>query len=434
MRQLNRRKFLARSGMAFAGGTALALGAPSRRQRGAGDRVVLGILGCSRGRYLAREFARHNVAVAYICDPDEERLGEGKRDARADHGVSDMRRIFDDASVDAVVVATPDHWHVPAAILACKAGKHVYVEKPCSHNIREGRLLVETARRTRRVVAVGTQSRSTTVLKNGIDRLRRGAIGEILIAKAWNSQRRKNIGHMKPSEPPAGLHYDLWIGPAPMRPFQANCHHYSWHWWYDFGTGDAGNDGVHEIDVALWGLGAAGHPTRASGHATKMFFDDDQEFPDTLYVTFEYPGDGSIGGKKLLVYEQRIWSPYKQEAVDNGNMFYGTKGYLLLSKRFGWKLYGEGGKLLEEEDGPCEIHEHLANFLDAILSGRAPSADSETGHRSATLAHLANILGRTGRGSVAFDPQREEITGDRAANAFVTRAYRENHWAVPRGV
>ena len=254
--------------------------------------------------------------------------------------VGDFRRILDDKSVDAVAIAAPDHWHGPAAIMASDAGKHVYVEKPCSHNIREGRLMVEAARRNKRVMQVGSQSRSTKVLQNGIKQIRDGAIGQVLADKAWNSQKRKNIGYQKPSKVPPRFDYDLWVGPSPMRPFQSNCHHYTWHWWHDFGTGDIGNDGIHELDIAAWGLGVESHPTQISGHGSKMFFDDDQQFPDTQYVTFEFPtGDGDKC--KLLTYEQRLWSPYFQEGDENGNVFYGTEGYLMLCKYSGWRLFGK---------------------------------------------------------------------------------------------
>lgn len=426
MTMQNRRAFLKGTGLACLAGASMA--------RGAGDRITVAVLGGSRGRSLARELARRNVRVAYVCDPDKSRLGRMKREVNAGHGIIDFRRALDDKSVDAVVVATPDHWHVPASILALEAGKHVYVEKPCSHNIREGRLLVEAAKRTRRVVSVGTQSRSTTALRNGINALREGAIGDILIAKAWNSQKRQDIGRGKEAPPPKDLDYDMWVGPAPMRPFRTTCHHYTWHWWHDFGTGDAGNDGVHEIDIARWGLGVETHPVRASGYGGKMFFDDDQQFPDTQYVTFEYPGSGKAGEKRMLVYEHRIWSPYKQDTWDNGNSFYGTKGMMIMSKRGAWHMYGPNNQLIHEEKGGCSLSEHISNFLDAILSGRKSSADAETGHLSATLAHLANILARTGCGTVQFDPEKERITNAPEADALVKRSYRENHWAIPKGV
>jgi predicted dehydrogenase len=432
METSNRRGFFKRAASTTAGAAALAWGTTAPGAVGANERIVMGVVGMSRGRMLARALAGHGVKIAYVCDVDQGRLQAAQREFGAEHAVTDLRRILDDPSVDALAIATPDHWHAPAAIAACNAGKHVYVEKPCSHNIREGRLMIEAARRTGRVIQVGSQSRSTKVLQNGIQRLREGAIGEILVAKAWNSQRRANIGHKQPSDPPPGFDYDLWVGPAPMRPYRANCQHYTWHWWYDFGTGDAGNDGIHELDIARWGLGDPDHPTAVSGHGSKMFFDDDQQFPDTLYVTYEYPDGQGPSGKRLLVYEQRIWSPYVQEGLENGNAFYGTEGCLMLGKIGGWKLYGPRNKLLEQEEGRFSDDDHAADFLDAIRSARKPNADIEVGHRSAVLAHLANLLARTGTRQLVFDPPTEQIVDDPEADALTRRTYREGHWAVPK--
>ena len=206
--------------------------------------------------------------------------------------------------------------------------------------------MVEAARRHKRVVQVGTQSRSGEHVRKAIAMLRDGAIGEVLVAKATNSQRRGNIGHAKPSRPPAYLDYDLWLGAAPEVPFQPNRFHYTWHWWYDFGTGDIGNDGVHDIDIARWGLGVAGHPSRVSGCGSKLYFDDDQQFPDTQYVTYEYPAEAKGGRKRMLIFEQRIWSPYRQEGHENGDVFYGTKGMMILGKGGGYRLFGERNKLI----------------------------------------------------------------------------------------
>jgi len=434
MKPIARRSFLKQASAAAAGATTTAWSLPALGAAGANERITVGVVGCSRGTRDAQDLATNGAKIAYVCDPDEARMNRAKQQLKADRAVTDLRRILDDKAVDAVVVAAPDHWHAPATILACEAGKHVYVEKPCCHNIREGRLMIEVARRTRRVVQVGSQSRSTTVLKGAIQLLREGAIGDILVAKAWNSQRRGNIGHKKPSKPPAGFDYDLWVGPAPMRPYQSNCHHYTWHWWYDFGTGDAGNDGVHEMDIAIWGLDIQTHPVRASGQGGKLHFDDDQQFPDTQYVTFEYAGDGKPGRQPVVVYEHRIWSPYVLEGLEDGNAFYGTKGYMILGKRVGWKLYGEKNKLLQEVKGKYSTPEHTKDFLDAIRSPKRPNADIEIGHRSSTLVHLANILARSNRGTLAFDPKTEQIVGDAEANALTKRRYRQGHWAVPRGV
>ena len=424
-----RRTFLKQTAAA----STLAWAGASVSAAGANERISIAVLGTSRGLTLAREFVKHGQRLAYVCDVDSTRAARAKSDVGAEKSVGDLRRVLDDKSVDAVAIATPDHWHAPATILACEAGKHVYVEKPCAHNIREGRLMIEAARRTKRVVQVGTQSRSTKTIQNAMKLLHEGAIGEVLLAKAWNSQRRGNIGHAKPSDPPAGFDHDLWIGPAPMRPFQSNRQHYNWHWWYDFGTGDAGNDGVHDLDIALWGLGVNTHPTSVAGHCSKLYFDDDQQFPDTQNVTFEFAPDKS-GRKKQLIYEHRIWAPYPIAGHDNGNAFYGTKGWMELGKKDGWKLYGPRNKLIDQEQGTFSVTDHTADFLQAVRSGKRPNADIEIGHRSAALAHLANILARTGRHSLDFDPHKERFPTDTQADAHVSRSYRENHWAVPKGV
>jgi predicted dehydrogenase len=342
--------------------------------------------------------------------------------------------VLDDGSVEAVWIATPDHWHGPATILACDAGKHVYVEKPCCHNIREGRLMIEAARRNKKVVQVGTQSRSTAHVQKAMARLREGAIGDVLVSKAWNSQKRGSIGHAQPTEPPSTLDFDLWVGPAPMVPFQANMLPSIWRWWYAFGAGDMGNDGVHDIDLALWGLGAKTHPSSIVALGGKYFFDDDQQFPDTQYVVFEYPGDGSVGQRRQLIFEQRIWSQYTQEGFENGNAFYGTEGMMLLGKKGGYKIFGPRNKLVEEfTGGEPDLAAHHQNFFDCIASGERPNADIEINHYSSALCHLGNIATRAG-GKVEFDPDSEKAVGNPAAEKLVRREYREGHWAVPRNV
>jgi predicted dehydrogenase len=304
------------------------------------------------------------------------------------------------------------------------------VEKPVSHNIREGRLLAEAARRNKRVVQVGTQSRSAAHVKRAMELLHNGAIGDVLIAKAWNSQLRGNIGHAKPSTPPPQLDYDLWIGPAPMMPYQTNLLHSSWRWFLPFGAGDAGNDGVHDIDLARWGLGVDTHPNMIAGLGGKYFFDDDQQFPDTQYVVFEYENGAK---KKQLIYEHRIWSPYVQEGNENGNAFYGTKGMMIFGKHAGWQLFGPRNKLIEEMKGQLDLSLHHRNFFDGIRSEKQLAANAETGHLSAALAHFANIVTRLGR-TLKFDPAKEQFIGDDEANKLVRRTYREGHWAVPKGV
>jgi len=428
MRSPTRRSFLKRSVLTTAG-AGLALAGSTSKVLGANERVRLGVVGLSRGRALCEAFQSFDDAhLMYLCDIDRHRLDAAQKRFQADHAVTDLRKILDDQSVDAVAIATPDHWHTPAAILACEAGKHVYVEKPPCHNLREGRLLIQAAQKHKRVVQVGTQNRSNAGVIEAIQMLRDGAIGDLLVAKVINSQRRANIGHAQPSDPPPHLDYDLWVGPAPWRPYQPNLVHYGWHWFYNFGTGDMGNDGVHDLDIGRWGLGVNVHPTRISGYGSKLFFDDDQQFPDTQYMTFEYPGDGSVGEKKLLVFEMRIWSPYRQEGFENGDIFYGTKGVLMVGKGDGYRLYGERNKPIQEREFRMPATEHQRNFLDAIQTGQKPNADVQTGHLSASLCHLGNICARLGR-ALTFDPESERFAGDDEANSLVGREYREGHWA-----
>lgn len=390
------------------------------------------MIGGSRGLSVAREFLKAGMEVPVVCDVDDGRLARAQKTLGAKIAHTDLRRVLDDRSIDAVIVATPDHWHAPAAILALDAGKHVYVEKPCAHNIREGRALIDAAKRTGKVVQVGTQTRSTPILQKAIARLHDGAIGDVKIARAWNSQRRSNIGHSQPSDAPDRFDYDLWVGPAPKPAFQSNRHHYSWHWWYDFGSGDAGNDGVHELDVAVWGLNVSTHPTVASGHGCKMYFDDDQQFPDTQHVTFQYPDPSDDDRKKkILVFESRIWTPYGDQGIENGVGFYGTDGYLIFGKNSGYRMYGPKGELREQESTKTSTLDHARNFAAAIRNGEPQTAPPEVGQLGASLAHLANIIGRTGQSTLQFDPVKEQIIGNEEANRYVGRTYRDGHWAVP---
>ena len=435
MKKFHRRQFI--QDAALLAGAVSVTGAPAIQAADANDKIILGLIGPGgMGMNHLRTLSGYkDVEIPYVCDPDEKRREAAaslveKSLGRVPNAVKDMRRMFEDPAVDAVIIATPDHWHVPAALLALEAGKHVYVEKPCSHNVREGRLLVEAAQRAKRIVQVGTQSRSSEPVRRAMELLHNGGIGEVLVAKAWNSQLRANIGHAQPSDPPPHLDYDLWLGPAPKVPYQSNLLHASWRWFTAFGCGDAGNDGVHDIDIARWGLGMDTHPDRMTALGGKYFFDDDQQFADTQYVTFEY----EIGGKrKQLIYEQRIWSPYVQEGHENGNAFYGTKGMMILGKKDGWQLFGPRNKLIEQMDGSLSLVPHHRNFFDCIRSGKSPNADAYTGHLSAALAHFANIATRVGR-TLKFEPAAAKFIGDDEANRLLRRTYHEGHWAVPRGM
>lgn len=439
MPSLNRRSFL-RNSSAFAA-TAASLHITSGvRAQSPNSKFTVGLIGPGgMGTGHLKTLVKNDALnLAYVCDVDQTRLATAVKNAedagrKAPKAVTDLRRILEDKSVDAVFIATPDHWHAPATILACDAGKHVYVEKPGSHNIREGRMMIEAARRTKRVVQVGTQTRSSAHMMEGTAKVRSGAIGDVLACRVWNSQRRRNIGKALPSAPPAHLDFDTWIGPAPMVPYKSTLLHAVWRWYYAFGAGDMGNDGVHDIDVGLWGLDVGfRHPNRIAALGGKYFFDDDQQFPDTQTCIFEWELPG--GKKKQLIYEQRIWAPYVQEGYENGDAWYGTKGYVIGGKESGWQMFAEKNKPVESGKGSPDLPAHHRNFLDCIKTGARPNADVEIHHYSACLVHLGNIATRLGR-TLKFDSAKEQFIGDAEANALVRRAYRkEGHWGVPKGV
>ena len=417
----------------FFGAAAAGLSAASV-SAAAADKVNIGMIGVGgRGRGLLGVYTSlPDVNVTHLCDADQASL------ERADQVIvqsgkpkpkttNDMRRLFDDAEVDAVVVATPDHWHAPATILACDAGKDVYVEKPASHNIREGRLMVDAARRNKRIVQVGTQSRSRPSTLQAIEIIKSGKIGDVVMAKAWDVQLRDNIGHKENSPVPEGVDYDTWLGPAPWIPFNENRFHYKWHWHWHFGTGDAGNDGAHQIDIARWALGVD-YPKTASGMGGKLFFDDDQQTPDTMNVTFDYGG-------KALIWEMRIWNPYGMDGQENGVAVYGSEATVQIgrwNRRWGYKLFDRSGELVEHNDADDESDDHMRNFVDCVRSRKLPNADISKGHLSALHCHLANIIARTGR-NVAFDQESEQAIDNDEANLHVSRRYR-THWSTPKRV
>lgn len=433
----HRRDFLQTTGAGVAGVAALT--ASSYAQvGGANERINVGVIGPGgMGTHHIRALmGQKDITITQVCDVDEARLAaavkNASREKQAPRGVGDMRRVFADREVQAVFIATPDHWHAPAAILALNAEKHVYVEKPCSHNIREGRLMIDAARRNRKICQVGTQSRSTEMNMTAIRMIHEGAIGDVLSVRVWNSQLRRAIGRQKPTDPPRGLDYDTWVGPAPMIPYQANRLHGVWRWWRHFGAGDMGNDGVHDLDVARWGLGVDTHPSTITALGGKYFFDDDQEFPDTQTVIFEWPRVGKNNQKKQMIFEQRIWTPYKMEGYENGCAFYGTRGLFLVGHEEGWRLFGPRNKELKTMTGRADLLAHHRNFFECIRANRTPNADIEIGHLSTALCHLGNMATLVRR-VLHFDPKTEEIHNDKEAGPMVRRTYRD-HWATPRGV
>jgi predicted dehydrogenase len=419
--KLNRRSFLGKTAaLAGAAAVASAKGSPN-------EKVGVAVLGCGRGRTLARWFSElPESQVVAICDVDENRGSQlcdklkestGKRPPL----VADFRTLLDNKDVDALAVATPDHWHAPATILGCLAGKDVYVEKPASHNIREGRLAIEAARKHNRIVQHGTNLRAAPHYQEAWDLLRKGVIGTVLMVKAINNQRRRTHPLRDDEAVPPGVHYDLWLGPGPKRPFNRNRFHGTWHWTWDYGTGDLGNDGVHQIDLGRWALGLKA-PKAVSCSAAKLGSKGDaQETPDAMVVTWEYDD-------LLYVFEQRDFTPYRMPGhrLDNDNIFYGDEGYMMVD-RDGYRVFYKNNV-----KGPAYYKQwvdspgHYQNFIDCVKSRKQENliADIEEGHYSSLLCHLGNIAYRTGR-RLEFDPKTEKIIGDQAAGNLLSREYRK---------
>jgi predicted dehydrogenase len=434
----NRREFLKHSSAAatiIAASTVAAQQASAKL--GPNDKITVALIGCGgRGTSDATRFkATPNVELKYVCDVDASRREAVAKGLGipASNALDDMRKVLDNKTVDAVIIATPDHWHSPAAILACEAGKHVYVEKPISHNLRESRLLVEAAARNKVFVQHGTQSRSTPMMIEAVKLLREGMIGDVLVAKCWNIQRRSPLPPGKDVDPPAGFDYDSWIGPATMIPYRTNRVHNRWTMWHHFGAGEAGNDGVHDLDYTRWGLGVDTHPNRIAAVGGKYFFNDEQEWPDTQQVSFEYDGDGKPGSKRMLIYEQRLYSQNYPHNCDSGAEFYGTKGQMFLSRRGKCEVHADRNVAvaLKIPLGSQDDAAHVKNLCDAIRGEAKLNADALTGHLSTSLCHLGNISTRVQR-SLVFDPTSEQVRGDDEANKLLRREYRD-HWGTPKG-
>ncbi|MCK7531254.1 MAG: Gfo/Idh/MocA family oxidoreductase [Marinilabiliales bacterium] len=351
--------------------------------------------------------------------PRQSKTATDANPAATPRSEKDCRKVLDDKTIDAIFIATPDHWHAPLTIMGCQAGKHVYVEKPLSHNPHEGELAIEAARKYNRVVQMGAQRRSAPILTQGIEELHKGIIGRVYMAKTWYTNARKST-FLKPAPVPEWLDYELWQGPAPRMPYQEGLIHYNWHWFWHWGTGEALNNGTHEVDVARWGLGVD-FPTRVSSQGGRYHFQDDWETPDTQIVTLEYPG------RVLLVWESRSSNGRKIEGADRGIIFYGENGSLDTGGN-SYKVYDLNGKLVAEVKPEAVETEnlqgrntaspslsmdslHVADFLDAIRNNRRPNCDAETGHKSVLAMLLGNISWRVGR-DLNINPQNGHILDD----------------------
>lgn len=393
--------------------------------------ACMGVRG--RGDGVMRTFvAQPDVHLTHICDIDQNVLKTraGSMKQKLGHEVKTTTRYEDiiaDKHVDVLVVTTPDHWHAIPTIAACIAGKDVYVEKPDGHNIHEGRMMVAAARKYERMVQMGTQARSAPYLKEATDLVQSGAIGKVLYGKAWESARQGPIPRVPDTDPPPGVDYDRWLGPAPLHKFNKYRYHGNWRWFFDYGCGDLGNDGVHRIDYCLAMMGLKEYPRRIQCMGGKMFFDDAQEWPDTMINTWEFgehaTGGGNAKPKAIITYEMRLWSRPRLHGETEAGAVFGENGWVICSNT-GYKAYDPSGKVIKESREGNAQHLHVRNFLDAVKSRKRESLNQEieSGHIASVMCHTGNIAWRTGK-TLKFDAKTETLD-DKEANAFVTREYR----------
>jgi predicted dehydrogenase len=428
--KINRRNFLTAMAAA-AGAAAVGKGA---RVFGANSRVNLAVIGTGgRGTSLAKTFQQQpNVAVVYACDVDRSRAEKAAAAAAGSEKprvVTDFRRILDDREIDAVAVATCNHWHAPATILACAAGKHVYVEKPCSHNPREGELMVEAARKYGRHVQMGNQRRSWPMFIEAIEVAKSGRIGRVYYAQSWYTNNRPSIGRGKPAAVPEGLDYDLWQGPAPRRPFRDNYLHYNWHWFWHWGNGELGNNGVHTIDLCRWAL-QVDYPIQVTSSGGRFRYSDDQETPDTNVVSFTFADGRMINWEGLSC--NRMPEGRTADVIlhgENGSIAIQDRAYVVYDAQGKEIPQGKDapqGKETQRNSGSRGDAIHISNFIGAIRDGAKLNSQIAEGHKSTLLCHLGNIAYRTSH-TLKCDPKNGHILGDREAASLWTREY-EKGW------
>jgi predicted dehydrogenase len=359
------------------------------------------------------------VELAYLCEIDENRLSSGLKTVQtktgtAPKGVSDFRRILEDKSVDGITFALPNHWHAPATILACSAGKNVYVEKPGSHNAHEGELMVQAARKHQRVVMMGNQRRSYSMVREVMQRLKEGLIGKVTYARSAYTNTRPSLADLL-KKPGANVDLDMWQGPAPLREDVANFVHYAWHWDWHWGGGELGNNGPHGLDLVRWGLGVD-YPTQVGCVGGRYFYDDKQKTPDTFVVAYDFGSCGAAWDDSSC-HPRKLDKPAFVE-------FYGTNGSVVISGGNGYLVYDPDGKEIEKKTEPGSDVPHFQNFVDTIRGVAKSNSEIEEGQKSTLLCHLGNIAYRSGR-TIHFDPKTKAIVGDdTAVKQFWGREYR----------
>ncbi|MFM7101455.1 MAG: Gfo/Idh/MocA family oxidoreductase [Verrucomicrobiota bacterium] len=415
---LPRRTFLG----ATASAAGLALAFPNvLRAADPGRRLRVAVMGLHRGEaHLDGFMAQPGVEVAAVCDVDRRALAAGARRVEAKTGRAprtevDFRRLLEDREIDALSIAAPNHWHAPATLLACAAGKHVYVEKPGSHNLHEADLMVAAARHHRRLVQMGNQRRSWPHVREAIERLHSGAIGRVRFARSWYAADRRGIGSGKPAPVPEWLDYSLWQGPAPERPYLDNVVHYNWHWRWHWGGGELANNGPHALDLVRWGLGV-GCPRRVATVGARYHFQDDQETPDTTLVTYDF-------GACAATWEAHSCHPRGLHGTGFGVEFQGEGGTLLLLDR-AWTQFDLKNQPVAEGPGQGDGHRHFANFVAAIRGEASLNSEIAEGQASTRLCHYGNVAWRTGH-TLEIDPATGRIQSDSTARKLWGREYRK---------
>lgn len=402
---------------------------------GANEKIMVASMGVnSRGLAVGTNFAsQKDCEVLYVCDVDTRAADKcidavEKIQKKRPLASPDFRKALEDKNLDVLIVTAPDHWHAPAAILACAAGKHVYLEKPCSHNPNEGELVVKAAKKGNRILQMGNQRRSWPNVAAAIGEVHGGVIGRPYFAKTWYTNNRPSIGKGKVADVPSWLNYELWQGPAPRQQFRDNLIHYNWHWFWHWGTGEALNNGTHMVDLARWGLGVD-YPVRVSSAGGRYRYQDDWQTPDTQVINLEFNNNSAIS------WEGRSCNGRSVEGSSVGVIFYGETGSLLIESGNSYKIYDLKNNLIKEIKNNSTIDArnvadpaqeldalHIQNFFDGIKKGTKVNSDILSGHQSTLLVQLGNIALRSGR-TLNIDPKNGHILKDKEAMKYWSREY-----------
>ena len=437
-RETTRRRFLHQSAEAAAiTAAASTLGGVQAFGARKPETIHLGIIGCGGIMNLHVKGLvgrREAVSIAWLCDVDPRQIEKISKHLSGFQSAPPKRTsryedVIEDRNVDAVIIATPHHWHAPIALRAMQQRKDLYIEKPISHVFNEGQLIIAAAKKYGCVVQQGSQMRSSPVTEKAGRLLAEGIIGEVMVARAWTAEMRQVVRPVSNSKPPAGVDYDRWLGPAPQRDFNPHRFHVTWRMFRDYSNGEIGDDGIHDLDMARWGLGVSTMPRQITARGGRMMLHGHaSDYPDNMLVNYEYP-DG-----KLLIYENYPFTSYGMHGFDNGNVFYGTEGYMIFSRRGAFSVFlGPKAKRGPTEGrdirGRRGYAEHMANFLQAVRHRKPTRASAEIAHHSCALVHLGEIAYRT-QGRLDFDPKTEKFVGSDEANQLLSKEYR-NPYGLP---